>query len=289
MSQGIQFLSFFPKKSEELSLPDRVWYYKPDLILKDEKNFFDPHSTRISQDFPVGKSVVSYALEAPQDCFEVDAFHSAIVLEAATPPPHADGMYLLNKSGKMILSTADCLSVTVSATIEDFSFVALVHAGWRGLTEGMITNTLHILFSEGTKRGISQETLLKETFFHIGAGIFGTHYELDVSSLFSNYKDNISKLPRFDEVLFEESLNRPYCLNPMDSKLITPHENASSKKIYPDLQCLALCEILAYGFSNITILRENTYEHPFFASYRAATRNEKNTKKRHFTCVSYST
>ena len=87
-----------------------------------------------------------------------------------------DGIFTSNKDLALEVSTADCLPIFFA----DKNFFGVVHAGWKGLAEGIIENSIGLL----TKNGF----LLDNTHILIGPSIRKDHFEVkeDVARLFDN-------------------------------------------------------------------------------------------------------
>jgi copper oxidase (laccase) domain-containing protein len=213
----------------------------------------------------------------PEGTYEVKAFHSNIVEKVNPYPPKADGLYTFqsmeDKPLTMSINTADCLSVGMVCEKEGKVFASLVHAGWRGFTSNILGRALQL--AQEAFNPLSPSDI----YVFIAPSIFGSSYEcgLDVyEALEGLKKEVIQNYPFFTtyEPLFQESLVGP--------------KNPSSQKIHPDLQMLAVFQLLSYGLppQNLTLLRENTYGHPFFASYRQACQTQGDKKKRHTTHLS---
>ena len=85
-----------------------------------------------------------------------------------------DGIFTSNKDLALEVSTADCLPVFFA----DKNFFGVVHAGWKGLSEGIIENSIGLL----TKNGF----VLDDTHVLIGPSIRKDHFEVkeDVACLF---------------------------------------------------------------------------------------------------------
>jgi len=85
-----------------------------------------------------------------------------------------DGIFTSNKDLVLEVSTADCLPIFFA----DKNFFGVVHAGWKGLSEGIIENSIGLL----TKNGF----VLDDTHVLIGPSIRKDHFEVkeDVACLF---------------------------------------------------------------------------------------------------------
>ncbi len=98
------------------------------------------------------RQIIKEMLDLPAEPVWLDQIHSNRVVKAANPPypplqkggrgdlPQADASYT-NESGIVCaVMTADCLPLLVCSA--DGAQVAAIHAGWRGLLAGVISNTL---------------------------------------------------------------------------------------------------------------------------------------------------
>jgi polyphenol oxidase len=77
--------------------------------------------------------------------FWVNQVHGSIVRvlseqESADSMPNADAIYTRHSQQALAIMTADCLPMFLAAA--DGSEIAVVHAGWRGLSQGVVENTL---------------------------------------------------------------------------------------------------------------------------------------------------
>jgi YfiH family protein len=99
--------------------------------------------------------------------------HSVDVLELPSSTLNGDASYTREKSTVCVVQTADCLPLLV--TNMDGTIVAAIHAGWRGLLNGVIENTIE-------KMSISPNELL----VWLGPAISQKHFEVgfDVKNSF---------------------------------------------------------------------------------------------------------
>ena len=99
--------------------------------------------------------------------------HSADVVELPSPSLNADACFTKDKNTICVVQTADCLPLLV--TNIDGTIVAAIHAGWRGLLDGVIENTIE-------KMNISPNKLL----VWLGPAISQKHFEVgfDVKNSF---------------------------------------------------------------------------------------------------------
>ena len=66
--------------------------------------------------------------------------HSVDVIELPSATFNADASYTSEKNTICVVQTADCLPLLV--TNNEGTIVASIHAGWRGLLNGVIENTI---------------------------------------------------------------------------------------------------------------------------------------------------
>ncbi|MBX9703213.1 MAG: laccase domain-containing protein [Silvanigrellaceae bacterium] len=234
-------------------------------------------------------SQLQFTLDTPfEGALKLSYEHGNKVVEACVSSPKADAHYLFGNIAKstfsqppfykppvLALSTADCLALAFTFSHENFFMGALVHAGWRGFTAGIIQNTLQAFLSHTRELSLSQEDILKNVQVWICPAIFGVSYECgeDVKDALIEHAKKLSILhTNFAQVkdIFETCSNV---------------EHHGTNKIFPDLQLLACCELFASGItlSKIAVIRENTFGHPFFYSYRASTKQGHALKQRNVT------
>ena len=99
--------------------------------------------------------------------------HSVDVLKLPSPKLNGDASYTIDKNTVCVVQTADCLPLLV--TNMDGTIVAAIHAGWRGLLNGVIENTIE-------KMNMSPNELL----VWLGPAISQKHFEVgfDVKNSF---------------------------------------------------------------------------------------------------------
>ena len=84
-------------------------------------------------------------LALPTEPFWLEQIHSNTVIEASKDLilPKADASFSNNKDVVCVVMTADCLPVLMCS--KDGTKIAAIHAGWRGLESGIISNTVAAL------------------------------------------------------------------------------------------------------------------------------------------------
>ncbi|SJM92015.1 conserved hypothetical protein [Crenothrix polyspora] len=94
------------------------------------------------------RKIIRESLALPAEPVWLQQVHSNIAVDAAKVEPlqQADASYSYAANVVCTVMTADCLPLLVCA--EDGSCVAAIHAGWRGLLDGIITNTITAMHSD---------------------------------------------------------------------------------------------------------------------------------------------
>lgn len=104
-------------------------------------------------------------LNLPNEPFWLEQIHSNIVVEATSDLllPKADASFSTQKNMVCVVMTADCLPILLCS--KDGKKIAAVHAGWRGLKDGIITKTVN-------------ELKTKELIVWLGAAIGAERFEI---------------------------------------------------------------------------------------------------------------
>jgi len=100
-------------------------------------------------------------------------------IDAAAKPFDADALVTARKGLACCVLTADCLPVFIAA--KDGSEIGIAHAGWRGLLDGVIENTLR-----------NMKTPAKDVAAYLGPAIGPCHFEVgpDVMNRFKDAADS---------------------------------------------------------------------------------------------------
>ncbi|TEW56777.1 peptidoglycan editing factor PgeF [Psychromonas sp. RZ22] len=86
--------------------------------------------------------------DAPDFCW-LNQTHSCDLIKLSSKTPQAtngDASWINSKQRTCVVMTADCLPVLV--TDQQGSFVAAIHAGWRGLCDGIIEKSINHICTE---------------------------------------------------------------------------------------------------------------------------------------------
>lgn len=91
------------------------------------------------------RQLLKTELNLPVEPFWLEQIHSNSVVEATTDLilPKADASYTHQENVVCVVMTADCLPVLMCSS--DGTQIAAIHAGWRGLANGIISNTISAL------------------------------------------------------------------------------------------------------------------------------------------------
>ena len=105
--------------------------------------------------------------------------HSNISIELPSDDRDADASYTTHNKVVCSIRTADCMPLLI--TDEAGSFVAAIHAGWRGLASNIIENTLKKINAKG-KFIVWIGPHISQEFFEVGAEVRNIFLENDSAS-----------------------------------------------------------------------------------------------------------
>lgn len=131
-------------------------------------------------------------LNLPTEPLWLSQIHSTVIykVDQETMPQNADGSYTTLKNTVCIVMTADCLPILLC----DLSGtqIAAVHAGWRGLAEGVIESALNCFNHVNNKIIAWIGPAIGKTFYEVGDDIRDKFLEIneDFSKAFQPYKQS---------------------------------------------------------------------------------------------------
>ena len=105
--------------------------------------------------------------------------HSNISIELPSDDRDADASYTTQNKVVCSIRTADCMPLLI--TDEVGSFVTAIHAGWRGLSSGIIENTLKKINAKG-KFIVWIGPHISQEFFEVGAEVRNIFLDNDPAS-----------------------------------------------------------------------------------------------------------
>lgn len=169
----------------------------------------------------------------------LNQMHSNISIELPSSERNADAAYTTKKKVICSVRTADCMPLLM--TDEEGSFVSAMHAGWRGLSSGIIENTVKKINFKG------------EPIIWIGPHISQESFEVG-----GEVKDIFLKNDPTTEVAFDHGANGKYFLS---------------------MRRAAQIKLQKLGIKNISFMKDFcTYSNPEqFFSYRRDASSERMT------------
>jgi len=102
--------------------------------------------------------------------------HSNVSIELPSDGRDADASFTTHTKVICSIRTADCMPLLL--TDEEGSFVAAIHAGWRGLSSGIIENTLKKINAKG-KIIVWIGPHISQEYFEVGAEVRNIFLEND--------------------------------------------------------------------------------------------------------------
>ena len=103
--------------------------------------------------------------------------HSIDVIELPSPSLNGDASYTTNINMVCVVQTADCLPLLV--TNKKGTIVAAIHAGWRGLLNGVIENTIHKMNMSPNELLVWLGPAIGQKHFEVGADVKNNFCEKD--------------------------------------------------------------------------------------------------------------
>jgi polyphenol oxidase len=152
---------------------DNINIFKPEWIVP--KNIFALQTIRSTSSIkePSNKNKTklstNFGLEfINRKKIELNQFHSNVSIELPSDDRDADASFTMQSRVVCSIRTADCMPLLI--TDEEGSFVAAIHAGWRGLSSGIIENTLKKINAKG-KFIVWIGPHISQEFFEVGEDV----------------------------------------------------------------------------------------------------------------------
>jgi len=220
----------------------------------DSMNILKPHwpQPKNIQAFTTLKECKIEDLNLPTNKFLITQEHGINILPAtnytSNLPVTADGSYTKEKHMVCMVKTADCLPILI--TNSSGSFVAAIHAGWRGLASGIIEN----FFVQTKSLCLNSKDLL----FWLGPAISPLVFEVgeDVLEKFGVFNSNVN-------------LSDFHLYKPAFKKI--NNINNVNNKYFADIYQIAKITLAQFGIEDNQIFSKNwcTYsQSDLFYSYR---------------------
>lgn len=120
------------------------------------------------------RELLQQALQLPSQPFWLTQEHTHNVLfwegQAYESPPVADASWTTGSDLVSCVLTADCLPLLV--TNKEGRFVAAIHAGWKGLSEGVVSNTIQALPGQREDMLVWIGPAISQSYFEVGEEVF---------------------------------------------------------------------------------------------------------------------
>ncbi|MDG4813009.1 peptidoglycan editing factor PgeF [Hydrogenovibrio sp. 3SP14C1] len=119
------------------------------------------------------RGMLQQALSLPSTPFWLAQEHTdkAIYWEGQSyeSPPVADASWATDSELVCCVLTADCLPLLV--TNEQGAFVAAIHAGWKGLADGIVSNTIQALPGQRKEMLVWVGPAISQPYFEVGKDV----------------------------------------------------------------------------------------------------------------------
>ncbi|MBW8184237.1 peptidoglycan editing factor PgeF [Shewanella nanhaiensis] len=200
------------------------------------------HVGDVSEDVLVNRALVQERLQLPVLPAWLNQIHSTHIVNADNRSVQdADGSYSCSRSQVCVVMTADCLPVLLCD--KSGTQVAAVHAGWKGLCNGIIEAALEKFDCQND-----------ELIAYLGPAIGPQQFEVgaEVRALF------LSQHKEADPFFIKKR-------SAISEHLTDPH---GEDKYLADLLGLAKLRLTLAGVSDIYLSDICTFNHPDYFSYR---------------------
>lgn len=130
-------------------------------------------------DVEKNRSILLHDLKIPNAPQWLEQTHSTetILLPNSIKIPKADASYTLEKNIVCAVMTADCLPLLI--TDEKGGCVAAIHAGWRGLCDGIIEATIKKLPAEAESLLVWMGPAIGADVYEIGKEVYDAYTAID--------------------------------------------------------------------------------------------------------------
>ena len=111
------------------------------------------------------------------------------------PIPNTDALFTKSNKVSLAIMSADCLPVAITNT--EGTEIALLHAGWKGLSSGIIQETLKIFNTENKELKSWLAPCISQMKYEVGIDVYEAFMNLDEESV-KNFQQVDSKKWLFD-------------------------------------------------------------------------------------------
>ena len=168
MLNGINNINVF---EPEWDAPKNIFALQTLRNTSPSKEFLNKNQTKLSTN--LGFEFIN------KKAIGLNQSHSNISIELPSDDRDADASYTTHNKVVCSIRTADCMPLLI--TDEEGSFVAAIHAGWRGLASSIIENTLKKINAKG-KFIVWIGPHISQEFFEVGAEVRNIFLENDSAS-----------------------------------------------------------------------------------------------------------
>ncbi len=168
MLNGINNINVF---EPEWDAPKNIFALQTLRNTSPSKEFLNKNQTKLSTN--LGFEFIN------KKAIGLNQSHSNISIELPSDDRDADASYTTHNKVVCSIRTADCMPLLI--TDEVGSFVAAIHAGWRGLASSIIENTLKKINAKG-KFIVWIGPHISQEFFEVGAEVRNIFLENDSAS-----------------------------------------------------------------------------------------------------------
>ena len=141
------------------------------------------------------RSCLTEVLDLPSDPFWLSQEHTTQAIhwqgETSQIPPVADASWVTQPNLVSCVMTADCLPLLV--TNHDGSLVASIHAGWKGLLDGVVSETILQLPCPPKELMVWVGPAISQPYFEVGDEV--RHAFVDKHPEHQHYFQNIAEKP----------------------------------------------------------------------------------------------
>jgi len=143
-------------------------------------------------------------LNLPGDPIWLNQTHSTkcIRVEEDDDDREADATVTQSKETPLVIMTADCLPIVLCN--KSGTEIAAIHAGWRGLANGIIENTLNKIISKNETMLAWIGPSICESCFEIGNDVYDSfikNYPFTKETFNINLKSSYANLPKMAELI----------------------------------------------------------------------------------------
>ena len=160
------------------------------------KNFFEKIKTADINDKALPFSFNEFQGLPIQYMHQVHGTSVGVIKEFSDEPiPNTDALFTKSNKVSLAIMSADCLPIALANT--EGTEIALLHAGWRGLSAGIIQESLKKFNLENNDLKAWLAPCISQNKYEVGKDVYKTFMDLDEESK-KNFKEVNSEKWMFD-------------------------------------------------------------------------------------------